>query len=207
AVCAGCDKSSAPRSGLNPVGWLAVEQGPPHQTVRLNGQVQPMPGLTQMTNGGAVANPVGVVEGGRADAGRFWVVVVSTIGETGSTTRLIESDLAREPGVAREPVSDDGATIAMECIGEILVIFQLAKVGEQLLESPLIVPHGSAGVRILRHPTQEDLAVDGAGTARYLATRHQHLRGLVRGLADELPVVVAGHDVDFGGIAVLHLFW
>src|ERR671923_84044 len=47
-----------------------------------------------------------------------------------------------------------------ECINEILVIFQLAKVGEQFLESPLIVAHGGPGVIILRHPAQEDLAVD-----------------------------------------------
>src|SRR5262245_30395091 len=124
------DKRFAAPLDLDPGGSRAVEEEPPHQTVRLNGQVQPMPGLTQMTDGSAVANPVGVVERGRADASRFRVVVVSTIGKTGSTTRLIESNLAREPGVAREPVSDDGAIIAMECIGEILVIFQLAKVGE-----------------------------------------------------------------------------
>src|SRR5262245_32241848 len=129
-LVAGHDKGFTAPLDLNPRGPLPVEQEAMHQAVGLNGQVQPMPGLTQMTDGGAVANPVGVVERGRADAGRFWVVVVSTIGETCSTTRLIESNLAREPGIAREPVSDDGAIIAMECIGEILVIFQLAKVGE-----------------------------------------------------------------------------
>ena len=101
-----------------------------HQTVGLNGQVQPMPGLTQMTDGGAVANPVGVVERSRADASRFRVVVVSTIGESGGATRVIEGDLAREPGVTRKPVGDDRASVTMEFIGEILVIFQFAKVGE-----------------------------------------------------------------------------
>src|SRR5262249_17988274 len=154
------DKGFAAPLDLNSGGPLAVEQEAMYQTVGLNGQVQPMPGLTQMTDGGAVANPVGVVERGRADTGGFWVVVVSTIGETGSTTRFIESNLAREPGIARKPVSDDGAIIAMEFIGEILVIFQLAKVGEQFLEAPLIVAHGGPGVIILRHPAQEDLAVD-----------------------------------------------
>src|SRR4030095_1428528 len=124
-------------------------------------------------------------------------------GKTSSTHRLIESNLAREPGVARESVSDDRASIAMEFIGEILVIFQLAKVGEEFLEAPLIVAHGGPGVIILRHPAQEDLAIDGAGTTRHLATWHQHLRGLICCLADKLPVVVTGHDVDFGGIAVL----
>src|SRR5215475_7266681 len=132
-------------------------------------------------------NPVGVVERGRADAGRFWVVVVSTIGEAGDTTRLVESNLAREPGVTREPVSDDGASIAMEFIGEILVIFQLAKVGEQFLETPLIVAHGGPGVIILRHPAQEDLAVDRTGTTRHLATWDQRLRGLICCLTDKLP--------------------
>ena len=81
-----------------------------------------------MTDGGAVANPVRVVEWGRADASRFRVVVVSTIGE-GGATRVIEGDLAREPGVTRKPVGDDGASVTMEFIGEILVIFQFA-VGE-----------------------------------------------------------------------------
>src|SRR5262249_38816508 len=114
------DKGFAVPLDLNPGSPLPVEQETMHQAVGLNGQVQPMPGLTQMTDGGAVANSVGVVERGRADAGRFWVIVVSTIGETGSTTRLIESNLAREPGVTRKPVSDDGARVAMEFIGEIL---------------------------------------------------------------------------------------
>jgi hypothetical protein len=200
-------KGFAAALDLDSSGACAVKQEPMYQTVGLNGQVQPMPGLTQMTDGGAVANPFGVIERGRADAGRFWVVVVSTIGETGSTTRLIESNLAREPGVTRKPVSDDGAIIAMEFIGEILVIFQLTKVGEEFLEAPLIVTHGGPGVIILRDPTQEDLAIDGAGTTRHLAAWHQHLRGLVCCLADKLPVVVTGHDIDFGGIAVLHLFW
>src|SRR5215510_10604560 len=122
-------KGFAATLDLDPGGTCAVKQEPMYQTVGLNGQVQPMPGLTQMTDGGAVANPVGVVERGRADTGRFWVIVVSTIGETGGTTRFIESHLAREPGGTREPVSDDGASIPMELISEILIIFQLAKIG------------------------------------------------------------------------------
>src|SRR5215472_6037015 len=206
-LIAGHDKSFATPLDLDPGGTCAIEQEATHQTVGLNRQVQPMPGLTQVTEGSAIANPVRVVEWGRADAGRFWMVVVRTIGEPSGATRLVEGDLAREPGIARKPVGDDGASIAMKCIGEILVIFQLTKVREQLLKSPLIVAHGSPGVIVLRHPAQEDLAIDGAGTTRHLATRHQHLWGLVRSLADKLPVVIAGHDVDFGSIAVLHLFW
>src|SRR5262247_901414 len=107
-------KGFAAALDLNPRGPLSVEQEAMHQAVGLNGQVQPMPGLTQMTDGGAVANPIGVVERGRADAGGFRMVVVRTIGEPGVTTRLIESNLAREPGVACKPVRDDGASIAME---------------------------------------------------------------------------------------------
>src|SRR5207244_10921873 len=124
------DKRFAAPLDLDAGGARAVEQEPPHQTVRLNGQVQPMSGLTQVTEGGAVANPFGVVEWGRTNSGRFWMVVVSTIGKTGGTTRLVEGDLAREPGITRKPVSDDGASVAMKFIGEILVIFQLAKVRE-----------------------------------------------------------------------------
>src|SRR5215510_11980866 len=201
------DKSFATPLDLDPGSACAIEEEATHQTVGLNRQVQPMPGLTQVTEGSAIANPVGVVEWGRADAGGVRTVMVRTIGEPGGATRLVEGDLAREPGIARKPMGDDGASIAMKFIGEILVIFQLTKVGEQLLKSPLVITHGSPGVIVLRYPAQEDLAVDGAGTTRHLATRHEHLRGLVRGLADKLPVVVAGHDVDFGGIAVLDLFW
>src|SRR5262245_3226553 len=164
-------KGFAATLDLDPGGTCAVKQEPMHQTVGLNRQVQPMPGLTQMTDGGAVANPVGVVERGRADSGRFRMVVVCAIGESGGATRLVEGDLAREPGMACKPMRDDRASVAMELIGEILVIFQLAKVGEQLLEAPLIVAHGGPGVIILRYPAQEDLAIDGAGTARHLTTR------------------------------------
>src|SRR5262249_26457549 len=135
------DKRFAAPLDFDSSGSRAVEEEPTHQAVGLNSQIEPMSGLTQVTEGGAVANTFGVVEWGGADAGRFWMVVVSTIGESGGATRLIESDLTREPGVARKPVGDDGAGVAMECISEILVIFQPAKVGEQLLEPPLIVAH------------------------------------------------------------------
>src|SRR5438105_815600 len=153
-------KSFATSLDLDPGGARAVEQEPPHHTVGLNRQIQPMPGLTQVTEGSAVTNPVRVVERGRADASGFRMVMVSAIGEPGVTARLIEGDLARQPGVTLKPVGDDGASITMEFVNKILVIFQLTKVGKQFLESPLIVAHGSPGVIILRHPPEEDLAVD-----------------------------------------------
>src|SRR2546428_8727981 len=91
------DERFAAPLDLDPGGARTVEEELTHQTVRLNGQVQPMSGLAQVTEGSAIANPFGVVEWGRADSGRFWMVVVSAIGETGGTTRLVKSDLAREP--------------------------------------------------------------------------------------------------------------
>src|SRR5262245_10214954 len=84
------NKGFAAALDLKSDGPLPIEQKAMHQAVGLNGQVQPVPGLTQMPDGSAVANPVGVVEWGRADAGRLWVVVVRTIGEASGTTRLIK---------------------------------------------------------------------------------------------------------------------
>ena len=91
------DKGFATPLNLNSSGARTIEQQATHQTVGLNGQIQPMPGLTQVTEGRAIANPVGVVEWGRADSGGVRTVVVRTIGEPGGATRLVEGDLAREP--------------------------------------------------------------------------------------------------------------
>src|SRR5262249_59339711 len=113
-LVAGHDKGFTTPLDLDPGGTCAIEQEATHQTVGLNRQVQPMPGLTQMTEGSAIANPVGVVEWSRADAGRFWMVMVRTVREPGGATRLVEGDLAREPGITRKPAGDDGARSGMK---------------------------------------------------------------------------------------------
>src|SRR5262249_22046675 len=82
----------------------------------------------------------------------------------------------------------------------------LAKVGQQLLKAPLVVPHSRPRVVVFGHAAQEDLAVDGAGAARHLATRHQDWRRLVSASTDKLPIVTAGHDVDSGAVAVFDCF-
>src|SRR5262247_3429179 len=79
-------KGFAAALDLNPRGPLSVEQEAMHQAVGLNGQVQPMPGLTQMTDGGAVANPLGVVNGGRAAPVGYWGVVARKTGKPGGPT-------------------------------------------------------------------------------------------------------------------------
>ena len=86
------------------------------------------------------------------------------------------------------------------------VCLNLAEVGEQVGVGPLAVAEGGPGVVVLGHAAQEDLAVDGAGPAGNLAPGHHHGWRLVGGPAGELPVVVAGHHVGFGGVAELHLF-
>ena len=90
----------------------------------------------------------------------------------------------------------------MEVVGEVGVGLQLAEVGQGLLESPLVVPHGRPVVEVFGNAPEEDLHVDGAGAAGDLAPGDVHRLGDLGGLGDEVPVVLAGGDVGTGGVPV-----
>ena len=155
-----------------------------------------------MTQCSAVANAVGVVERSRANPGRVGVIVVGTIRKARCSARLVERDLAGKPGRAWKPVGDDGTVVAMNVIAKILVVFQLAKIGQQFLEAPLIIAHLGPGIVVLGHTSQKHFPVDGARAPSYFTAGHQHFRSVVRGFADKLPVVVADHNIDFRRITV-----
>ena len=132
------------------------------------------------------------------------MVVVFGVGETGSQTSVIKRLLGREPRLPFETVGDNRPVVAVEIIVEVRVGFQLPKEWKQFLEVPLVVALGGPRVIVLGDATQEDLAVDGAGASGNLASGNQHGRGGFGALADELPVMVTYHNVDFRGISELY---
>ena len=128
-----------------------------------------------------------------------WAILIS-----GVDAGFVECRLGGQPGFPLEAVHDDGAFAAVKVARKVGVRFYFVEIRDQLLKVPLIVALRSPGVVVLGHPSQEDLTVDGAGAAGDLASRDHHRPSLVRRLADELPVVVAGHDVRLGGVAEFH---
>ena len=128
-----------------------------------------------------------------------WAILIS-----GVDAGFVERGLGGQPGFPLEAVHDYGAFAAVKVARKIGVRFYSVEIGNQLLKVPLIVALRSPRVVVLGHSPQEDLTVYGAGAAGDLATRHHHRPSLVRSLADELPVVVAGHDVRLGGVAEFH---
>ena len=184
---------------------VAFEQDALHVAVGADGEIEAMARLVQVAQGGAHAHAAGVVEGSRADAGGVGVVVVRAVGKPRLAAGGVECVLCRVPGLRLEAVAHDGAVGAVEIVGEVSVGLQLAEVGQAVGVAPFAVAHFGPRIVVLRHAAQEHLPVDGAGAAGDLAARHHHRRGALGGLADELPVVVADHDVDFSGVAELHL--
>ena len=128
------------------------------------------------------------------------------VGEPLVAAGLVEGGLVGQQLIALEASGDDGAVGVVEVIaGEIGVSLDAAQEGEQLDVAPFVVAHLGPRVVVLGDAAEEDLAVDGAGAAGYLAAGNHHGRSSVGGLAPELPVVVAGHDVGGGGVAELDL--
>ena len=90
-------------------GPVAVEDEPVDEAVRPDGQVEAVPGLGQVPDGGAPPDAVEGVEGERADAGGVGVVVVGAVGVSGGPAGVVEGPLVGVPLVGREPPGYDGA--------------------------------------------------------------------------------------------------
>ena len=186
--------------------FLSIEDDAAGDAVGADGQVQAVAGRVEVAEGGAPADAVGVVEGHRADAGGFGVVVVGDIGEALVAAGGVEGGLVGQELLALEAAGDDGAVGVVEVIaGEVGVGLDAAQEREQLDEAPFVVAHLGPGVVVLGDAAEEDLAVDGAGAAGDLAAGDHHGGCGFGGFAPELPVVVAGHDVGGGGVAELDL--
>ena len=165
-----------------------------------------MAGRVEVAEGGAPADAVGVVEGHRPHAAGLGVVVVGDLGEALVAAGPEEGGLVGKQLLPLEAAGDDGPVGVVEVIaGEVGVGLDAAQEGQELDEAPLVVAHLGPGVVVLGDAAQEHLAVDGAGAAGDLAPGDHHGRSGVGGLAPELPVVVAGHDVGGGGVAELDL--
>ena len=132
------------------------------------------------------------------------MVVVRRIGEAGGAAGLVECHLGRQPGLPFEAVGDNGSVRSVKVVAVIGVGLQLAEIGQQLLKIPLVVAHLRPTVVVLGHAPQEHLPVDRTGATGHPAPGHQHFPGGVGGLTHKLPVVVAGHYVNFRGVPELY---
>src|SRR5262249_6523703 len=97
------------------------------------------------------ADAVGVVKRRGTYPKRLRVVVVRTVRKPRRPTRFVKGDLAWQPRLALKTMRHDRATRAMHVIVEVLIGLDLAKVGQQLLKAPLVVPHSRPRVVIFRH--------------------------------------------------------
>ena len=172
-------------------GLLAVEQHAVDNDVGLDRQVQAVAGSAEEGQRRAHAHAVGVVHRDGADAARLRVVHVRVVGESGGTGGVVERLLRRQPGLAGKAAHRNEAVVVVEVVGpKVHVGFQLAQVGQDAGEAPLVVAQGGPGVVVLRHAAQQHLAVDGAGAAHHAPARDGHRLGRQRSrIALERPVV------------------
>src|SRR5215831_16177187 len=190
---------------LDTDGFLAVEDDAVHHTVGPDRQVQPMPGLAEIAQGGTPADAVRIVAGHRTNASSIRVIMVWTVWKACGPTGVVEGPLIWQPLVSLKASDNDWTVGIMKvAVTEVRICLNLAEILKAMLKVPLIVTHRSPCVIIFRHTAQEHLAIDGTRSARHLAPRHHHLRRLVGRFANELPVMVTDHDVRGCSIAVLH---
>ena len=185
---------------------VALEDDAINQAVGADGQVEPMPRQAEIAEVRAPAYALRVVQRQRPHASRVRRVMIWAVREAVVEAGLVERLGRAAPLLFRESVADDWPVRAVVVVAVSGVRLQLAEVRQRVLECPLVVAPGRPAVVVVRHAAQEDLAIDGAGSARYLAARHQHRLRLICGARRELPVVVARHDVGRGRVAVLDLF-
>ena len=185
---------------------VVLEDDAMDRAVGANGQVEPMPRQTQIAKVRAPAYALRVVQRQRPHAGRVRRIMVWAVGEAVVEAGLVERLGRAAPLLFREAMADDGPVRAVVVVAVSGVRLQLAEVRQRVLECPLIVAPRRPAVVVVWHAAQENLPIDGAGSARYLAARHQHRLCLLGGARRELPVVVARHDVGRGRVAVLDLF-
>ena len=87
--------------------------------------------------------------------------MVRTVFKAILQTGLVERVRDGLPCFFLEPVADDWTIRAVEVVGERRVGLQLAEERQTIFEPPLVVAPRLPGVVVLRHSSQEDLAVDG----------------------------------------------
>jgi hypothetical protein len=72
----------------------------------------------------------------------------------------------------------------------------LSKIGQDLLEAPLVVAASGPALKVIGNPTVEGRGVDGTRSANNLTSGDGHRRSLGGGCSDELPVVFAAQEGD-----------
>ena len=177
------------------------------EAVRPDGQVEAVPGLGQVPDGGAPPDAVEGVEGHRADAGGVGVVVVRAVGVPGGPASVVEGLLIGVPFAGCEPPGQDGAVAAVEVVVDVEVVLDPPEVREQVPEAPLVVALRGPPVVVFGYASEEYLGIDGAGATDDAAPGHQHGLGLVGRPADVVPAELAvraegpGPDVPVAAMA------
>ncbi len=167
-----------------------------YRTVRANAQVQTMPGRVQVPQGRTPPHAVVIVVYTRANSRGFGVVVIRAIGKASHPTGVVQCELSWMPILLLGVVDKDWPICAVVLIAGVHIRFDLAKIGLHLIKAPLVVAEIGPGLEILGNPSVERRGVNGAGTAGHLAPRHDHGHGLIRSLADKLPIVRIGSQRD-----------
>ena len=187
------DRLDARRPGAFPGG---VEEYSLDHHVCPDGQVEPVAREAQVAYGSGPTDAVGIVQGNGPHSGAAGRVVVFAVRVSIVLPGLEPGRVPRLPVLLLEAVADNGAAGAMEVTGIVLVGgvgLDHIEVGHQLLEVPLVVSPLRPIVVVLGNAAEEDLSVDGAGSAGHLAPGDFDI-GLVGGPGGVLPVVVAVPD-------------
>ena len=181
---------------LDPHSPVAIKYDAVDQTVGSDGQVEAVPALAQIAQGGTEADAVVVVRDGWPDTRSVGAIVVRAFRKARSPTGVVEGPLGRMPLLSFGMVDKDRAIGSMVFVMEVNVGLDRPEVWEDLLETPLVVAASRPAIEIIRDAAVEGRSVDGTGPSRHLASGHWHWRRLGGGSGDELPVVWAAQQGD-----------
>ena len=169
-------------------GALAVKEYAVDVGVGLDGEVGATASWVEVTDVGAPADALGVVEGQGTDASGGRVVVVGAVGVASGERGLVEGAVLGVELVIFEPPGADGAVGAV--IGSVAVVrigFEATQKGQQGVVAPQVVAGRGPRVVVFGHAAQKNLRVDRTRPADDFATRHKHIGAQVRSPGAILP--------------------
>ena len=107
---------------------------------------------------------------------------------------VVEGRLSGMPPLPVRIVHEDGAFATVVLVVAVNVGFKPPKVGQHLLETPLIVTHDRPGFEVIRYTPVERRGIDGARATGDFASGHRHIWRQIGCPRDELPAVDAGRQ-------------
>jgi hypothetical protein len=126
-----------------------------HYAVGLDGQVETVPALAQVAQSGTEPDPIVVVGDGRAYTRSVRAIVVRAIWEAGGPAGIVEGLLGRMPLIPSGVMDKYRPVFSMIVIMIINVGLDLSKIGQDLLEAPLVVAASGPALKVIGNPTVE----------------------------------------------------